>query len=273
MCFTALKAVLKCTCRSRPRARGDQGSLLQGNTLKSFCPHLHLSSKLIKSLQQHSEQLLPQPRPQHSLLQLGHLDCHSLSREVPSCPAPSGSRDSSAHQVHPGCPLLSEAINTSFLLFSPARAAGAGSVAAASQGSWTGSPHTTEMGLRRLWAPLIPTQLSSPVSAAAANAALSSQHLLEQAQAQLTQGCVITVIIFIPVRTISHFPVTLSHLPGFILSLSMSAWLSCSIFTSSPAAPPANFLPVHVLALQDDQPYANRSGPEFSALPLSISLS
>lgn len=142
MCFTALKAVLKCTCRSRPRARGDQGSLLQGNTLKSFCPHLHLSSKLIKSLQQHSEQLLPQPRPQHSLLQLGHLDCHSLSREVPSCPAPSSSRDGSAHQVHPGCPLLSEAINTSLLLFSPARAAGAGSVAAASPGllDWL-SPH------------------------------------------------------------------------------------------------------------------------------------
>lgn len=165
-----------------------------------------LEFQIIKSLQQHSEQLLPQPRPQHSLLQLGHLDCHSLSREVPSCPAPSGSRDGSAHQVHPGCPLLSEAINISFLLFSPARAAGAGSVAAASQGSWTGSPHTTEMGLHCLWAPLIPPQLSSPVSAAAANAVVSSQHLLEQVQDQLTQGYVITVIIFIPVRTISHFP-------------------------------------------------------------------
>lgn len=104
-------------------------------------------------------------------------------------------------------------------------------------------------------------QLSSTASAAAAaavNAALSSQHLLEQVQTQPTQGYKITAIIFIPVRTISHFPVTLSHLPGFILGLSMSAWLSCSIFTSSPAAPPANFLPVHVLALQDDQPYANR---------------
>lgn len=136
-----------------------------------------------------------------------------------------------------------------------------------------GSAHTTGNGSEPSLGTSDPHSAQLPSPAAAVNAALSSQHLLEQALAQLTPGYIITVIIFIPVHKISHFPGTLSHLPDFVLGLSMSAWLSCSVFTSSPAAPPANFLPAHVLALQDDQPYANRSGPEFYALPLSISLS
>lgn len=88
---------------NEPAGHGQEPGEIRAPFFKSFYPHLHLSSKLIKSLKQHSEQLLPQSRPQHSLWQLRHLHWHSLCTEVPSCPAPF-SGDGSAHQDPPGCP-------------------------------------------------------------------------------------------------------------------------------------------------------------------------
>lgn len=102
-------------------------------------------------------------------------------------------------------------------------------------------------------------------------------HLLAHALALLTQEALISLDIFIPVCIILHFPVTngIRHLPGLILSLAMSAWLSRSLFTSSPAVPPADFLPFPALSrmMSRMQTEVDLNFLLYQSIPLTASLS